>query len=186
MCTTYYDTKLIFGTIDDKDLLEESLMNKLDEYSFAQNKSDDLDKVRYYWAYNLPCALLVTGSDLEFWNSTLKNIYDMLHKDILLNVRTTMAAGFKEVIRLIDFSRLDNEQERGYFIKVLNQYLKDSDKLISQKVLPTICDLVQKFDDEKKTELLDSLIKPKIEAIKEIKNGRDGLVQMLERLFEMF
>jgi hypothetical protein len=185
-CETYYDTKLIFGNIEDKDLLEDSLMNKLEEYSFAQNKSDDLDKVRYYWAYNLPCTLLVTGSNLDFWNSTLKNIYDMLHKDVLLNVRTAMAAGFKEVIRLIEFSNLKDEQDKEYFINVLNHYLKDSDKLICQKVLPTICDLVQKFDDDKKTELLDSLIKPKIDAIKEIKNGRDGLVLMLEQLFEMF
>jgi len=34
-------------------------MNKLDEYSFMQNKTDDVDKIRYYWAYNLPCAVLV-------------------------------------------------------------------------------------------------------------------------------
>ena len=36
MCTTYYDTKLIYGnTESDKDLLEEdSIMNKIDEYSF--------------------------------------------------------------------------------------------------------------------------------------------------------
>ena len=30
------------------------------------------------------------------------------------------------------------------------------------------------------------MIKPKIEAIKEMKNGRDGLITMLEKLFEMF
>ena len=69
---------------------------------------------------------------------------------------------------------------------MLNQYLKDSDESITQKVLPTICDLVSKFDDEKKQSLLDTLIKPKIEAIKAMKNGRDGLVTMLEKLFSMF
>lgn len=63
MSTTYYDMKLIFGSIEDKDL-EDSLMNKLEEYSFAQNKSDDIDKVRYYWAYNMPCAILVSGCDI--------------------------------------------------------------------------------------------------------------------------
>ena len=60
MSETYYDMKLIFGSIEDKDL-EDSLMNKLEEYSFAQNKSDDVDKVRYYWAFNMPCAILVNG-----------------------------------------------------------------------------------------------------------------------------
>ena len=96
----YYDTKLIFGnTEDDKDILDESLVDKIDGYSFAQNKADDVDKVRYYWAYNMPCALLVCGgNNTEFWNDNLKSIYDMLHKDILLNVRTAMAAGFKEII----------------------------------------------------------------------------------------
>jgi len=40
--------------------------------------------------------------------------------------------------------------------------------------------LVSKFGDNKKTELLDSLIKTKIENIKEMKNVRDGLITMLE------
>jgi hypothetical protein len=165
MCEAYYDMKLIFGSIEDPDL-EESLMNKLEEYSFAQNKTDDVDKVRYYWAYNMPCAILVSGCDIKFWNDVLKSIYDLLHKDVLVNVRTAMAAGFKEVIKLIDLSKMEKDTDKQYFINVLNQYLKDSDDSICQKVLPTICDLVAKFDDEKKTELLDSLIKPKIEAIK--------------------
>jgi hypothetical protein len=39
---------------------------------------------------------------------------------------------------------------------------------------------VAKFNDAKKTELLDSLIKSKIENIKEMKNVRDGLITMLE------
>lgn len=38
----------------------------------------------------------------------------------------------------------------------------------------------------KKQELLDQLIKPKIEAIKTMKNGRDSLITMLEKLFDMF
>ena len=41
--------------------LEDSLMEKLDEYSFMQNKTDDVDKIKYYWAYNMPCAILVNG-----------------------------------------------------------------------------------------------------------------------------
>lgn len=69
---------------------------------------------------------------------------------------------------------------------MLNHYLKDADESISSKVLPTICTLVSKFPDVKKTELLESLIHKKIEAIKGMKNGRDCLVTILEQLFDMF
>lgn len=62
---------------------------------------------------------------------------------------------------------------------VLNHYLKDSEE-ISSKVLPTICKLVSKFPDSEKTELLDNLIRTKIESIKSMKNGRDNMVAMLE------
>ena len=128
----YYDTKLIFGdTTDDKDILEESLVDKIDGYSFAQNKADDVDKVRYYWAFNMPCAILVCGKDnAQFWNDNLKTIYDMLHKDILLNVRTAMAAGFKEIIKLLDIQKMENETEKQYFITILNHYLKDTEEAI--------------------------------------------------------
>ena len=52
---------MIFGVGEEKNDIEDSLMNKLDEYSFMQNKTDDVDKIRYYWAYNMPCAILVNG-----------------------------------------------------------------------------------------------------------------------------
>ena len=52
---------MIFGADKEKENIEDSLMNKLDEYSFMQNKTDDVDKIRYYWAYNMPCAILVNG-----------------------------------------------------------------------------------------------------------------------------
>ena len=84
---------MIFGNAEEKDEIEDSLVDKLDEYSFMQNKSDDVDKVRYYWAYNMPCAILVNGGN-SFWLSHLKNIYELLYKDILINVRTAMSAGF--------------------------------------------------------------------------------------------
>lgn len=57
-CQIYYDMKLIFPSKEDGDL-EDSLINKLDDYSFMQNKSDDVDKIKYYWAYNMPCAIKV-------------------------------------------------------------------------------------------------------------------------------
>ena len=68
---------------------------------------------------------------------------------------------------------------------MLNHYLKDTEE-ISSKVLPTICKLVSKFPEEEKMDLLENLIKPKIETIKSLKNGRDNMVAMLEHLFTMF
>ena len=68
---------------------------------------------------------------------------------------------------------------------VLNHFLKDAEE-ISSKVLPTICKLISKFPENEKTDLLDSLVRTKIESIKTMKNGRDTMVKMLEQLFDMF
>lgn len=65
-------------------------------------------------------------------------------------------------------------------ITILNHFLEDTDEKIRQKVLPTICTLVSKFPEAKKMELLGTLIKTKIEDIKQMKNVRDGLIVMLE------
>lgn len=80
---------------------------------------------------------------------------------------------------------MQNQEERKFFVTVLNHFLKDSEE-ISSKVLPTICKLISKFPEEEKNELLDSLVRSKIESIKTMKNGRDTMVKMLEQLFEMF
>lgn len=81
---------------------------------------------------------------------------------------------------------MDKEADKDYFIALLNHFLKDGEEKISSLVLPTLCTLVSKFSETKKQELLESLIKQKIEAIKQMKNGRDNLIRMLEQLFEMF
>jgi len=46
----------------------------------------------------MPCAVLVNKDDPKFWTTHLKPIYELLYKDILINVRTALAAGFKEII----------------------------------------------------------------------------------------
>jgi len=91
-----------------------------------------------------------------------------------------MASGFLEVINHLDIETIEKLAEQEYLITILNHFLKDSDEKISQKVLPTICTLVSKFPEAKKTELLGTLIKTKIEDIKQMKNVRDGLITMLE------
>ena len=121
---------------------------------------------------------MVNGGQ-KFWFSHLKNIYELLYKDILINTRTTMSAGFKEVIELLEIEKMDKPEDRQFFVTVLNHYLKDTDD-ISSKALPTICKLVSKFPDDEKTELLDNLIRTKIESINEMKNGRDNMIAMLE------
>ena len=108
MCLNYYDLKLILA---DKDDLENSMIDKLDDYSFMQNKTDDVDKVKYYWAYNLPCALMVNRK-ANFWFSHMKNIYQMLYKDVLINLRTTLASSFKEVIQILDINSMEEKEER--------------------------------------------------------------------------
>ena len=125
---------MIYGEKDaEKELLDESLMNKLDDYSFAQQKgdADEVDKVRYYWAYNMPCAVLVNKDDPLFWADHLKPIYELLYKDVLLNVRTALAAGFKEIIQLIPIDKMEKDEDKEYFITVLNHFLKDNDESIS-------------------------------------------------------
>lgn len=85
--------------------------NEIDkDLSFMTTKNEDVDKIKYYWAYNLPCALLVNGKN-KFWKEHLKQFYVLLYKDILLNLRTTISASFKEIIELIDFNELE-ESER--------------------------------------------------------------------------
>ena len=81
-------------------------MNKIEEYSMGHTQADDIDKVRYYWAYNMPCAILVNSNN-DLWIDTLKPIYDLLYKDVLINVRTAMAAGFKEVIELVNIDKME-------------------------------------------------------------------------------
>ena len=36
----------------------------------------------------------------------------MLYKDILINVRTSMSSGFKEVIELLDIDKMENPEEQ--------------------------------------------------------------------------
>ena len=97
----------------------------------------------------MPCALLVNGKS-KYWFDSLKNVYEILYKDILINLRTSISASFKEIIEILEINKMEKVEERQFFVTVLNHFLKDSDD-ISSKVLPTICSLVSKFPDEEKT-----------------------------------
>jgi hypothetical protein len=69
--------------------------------SFTANQTDDIDKVKYYWAYFMPCALLLNGGN-SYWESRLREIFTRLYKDVLLNVRKSLAAGMFEIMKLVD------------------------------------------------------------------------------------
>lgn len=79
--------------------LEES-KSKLTMSSQAQ---DELDKIKECWAFNFPCVLLVNGG-WDFWSYRGKAAYKVLHKDVLINVRRSLAASLVEVARLIGLS----------------------------------------------------------------------------------
>jgi hypothetical protein len=69
--------------------------------SFTANQNDDIDKVKYYWAYFMPCALLLNGGN-SYWELRLREIFTRLYKDVLLNVRKSLAAGMFEIMKLVD------------------------------------------------------------------------------------
>lgn len=51
----FYDPKMISGEEDEKQQAQMMLQ------SFTANSNDDIDKVKYYWAYFIPCALMLNG-----------------------------------------------------------------------------------------------------------------------------
>ena len=143
LCRIYYDMKLIYP--GGKVVEEESELDQ--DVSFTTNGKDDIDKVKYYWAYNMPCALMVNGKQ-RFWFDHIKPFYEMLYQDILLNIRTTVSSSFKELITILEIEKMQPEQ-RSFFVDVLNHFLKDTEE-IQAKVLPTLCMLVSKFPEEEK------------------------------------
>lgn len=104
------------------------------------NQNDEVDKIKYYWAYYISCALLLNGGQ-QFWEIKLKSIYQKLYKDLLLNVRKTLAASLVEVLKLIDMDQGENQE---FFIDVLRYYMSDIDE-IKCKVIPNLCQVVSLF-----------------------------------------
>lgn len=78
----------------------------------------------------------------------MQPIYEMLSKEKALNLRTSLACSFKELITILEMDKMDNDQ-RKYFVELLNNFLSDSDD-IQAKVLPTMCTLISKFPSDEK------------------------------------
>lgn len=100
--------------------------------SFTANSNDDIDKVKYYWAYFIPCALMLNGGQ-NYWESRIKGVFQKLYKDILLNVRKSLAAGLYEIMKLVD---LKNQENQKFFIEALVQLLSADIPEIRAKVAP--------------------------------------------------
>lgn len=116
MSNAFYDTSLL-GKDEMKDLdIEESLMEKVDEFA---GKNEDVEKVKNQWAYNLPCALLVNGGQ-KYWLAHLKPIYKILLKDTPTEAKTALSAGFKELINLVSIEKLESKEERQFILEIMN------------------------------------------------------------------
>lgn len=55
----------------------------------------------------MPCALLINGGQ-PYWYFKLKPVFIKLHKDILLNVRKSLAAGLFDIMKLVDMESVEN------------------------------------------------------------------------------
>ncbi len=83
--------------------------------SFTANQNDDVDKIKYYWAYYIPCSLLLNGGN-QFWETKIRDIFSRLYKDVLVNVRKSLAAGMIEIMKLVDMESKPNQK---FFIEAL-------------------------------------------------------------------
>ena len=85
----------IKGHLGDGDEEFKSAEKKL---SLSSNAQDEIDKIKECWAFNFPCVLLVNGGK-SYWKSAAKKVYKVLYKDILINVRRSLAASLVEVCK---------------------------------------------------------------------------------------
>ncbi len=115
----------------------------------------------------MPCVLLVNGKN--YWAAKLKLFYEMIHKDVLLSVRKSLAAGLIEVAKLIDVKGATNDDQK-FLIEVLSTFVCDVDE-VRYKVMPHLCAIVTMFPEEKQTLLLQTLIRDRIESEKGKKNS---------------
>ena len=123
--------------------LEESKSSQK-KLSMSSNAQDEIDKIKECWAFNFPCLLLVNGGK-SYWSQTAKAVYTVLQKDVLINVRKSLAASLVEVCRLISLNEdLDENDDRTYMVEVANQFLADTDE-IKLNLMPNLIDFVALF-----------------------------------------
>lgn len=140
--------------------LEES-KSAAKKLSMSSNTQDEMDKIKECWAFNFPCLLLVNGGK-AYWARAAKSVYRVLYKDILLNVRKSLAASLVEVGKLIDLREdLDENDDRTFMVEVANHLLSDVDE-VKTNLLQNLCAFVALFPDENQKLLLNSLIRERL------------------------
>ena len=72
-------------------------------------------------------------------------MYKLLYRDILINVRKSLAASLVEVSRLIGLDDdLDENDDRTFMVEVANHMLGEADE-IKLNFLPNLCEFVALF-----------------------------------------
>lgn len=51
-----------------------------------------------------------------FWESKIRDVFQKLYKDVLVNVRKSLAAGMVEIMKLVD---MDSKNNQKFFIEAL-------------------------------------------------------------------
>ena len=128
----------------------------------SSNAQDEVDKIKECWAFNFPCVLLVNGGK-PYWTRVAKAVYSVLTKDILINVRKSLAASLIEVCRLIGLKDdLDENDDRTFMVTVANNLLDDADE-IKLNLLPNLCEFVSLFPEDNQKVLLNTMVREKLE-----------------------
>ena len=78
----------------------------------------------------------------------MRDVYKVLYKDILLNVRKSLAASLIEVAKLINLNEDPPDSEDHLFmVEVANHLLSDVDE-VRIKFLPHLCEFVSLFPSD--------------------------------------
>ena len=147
VCDDFLDASRIAG----KKLEEESVdlddPVKTAKLMLSSGKQDEVDRVKEMWAFNLPCILMVNGGK-QYWKTRVRDVYKILYKDILLNVRKSLAASLIEVAKLINLNDDPQDSEDHLFmVEVANHLLSDVDE-VRIKLLPHLCEFVSLFPSD--------------------------------------
>ena len=86
----------------------------------------------------------------------------MLYKDILINVRKSLAASIVEVARLVCLSDdLDENDDRTFLVEVANHFLEDATE-IKMNIMPNLCDFIRLFPSEYQQVLINTMIRERL------------------------
>ena len=129
--------------------------------TMSSNTQDEIDKIKECWAFNFPCLLLVNGGK-PYWTRVAKKVYTLLYRDILINVRKSLAASLVEVSRLIGLNEdLDENDDRTFMVEVANHILGEADE-IKLNFLPNLCDFILLFPADNQKMLLNSMLRERL------------------------